>query len=216
MLDLYMLHLIPNAIKYYGADRSLFDPLFPLISETMRTRLWNILQDKTVSFDTAFNTRTAGKLPLITIENSEQFFDDQGLGQHAGVIKDVDGRPEPYAHIFTSQEVSVNIYADTLETVRLLQAITQASVLLFKQILLKSNFQNIIYIGSTTVQPSADLQGEQLATYARSVRFAGLHVLEIPSKIRNLDDLNALDTLFNIQVLHEDQQGSTISGGVSV
>jgi len=196
MFDLYLMHIVRNGIHYYSSNRTLFDPLFPYVAAEMRNRMWNTLQNETVTFDSSFQSRTAGKLPLITIQASEQFYDQQGIAQHAGVSEN---RVE-YAHIFTSQEAVINVYTENIETVRLLQRIIQASVLLFKDILVKGGFQNIFYIGATPLIPEVLLQGENLATYGRQIRYSGLHLLEVPLKIEQLDDIGASTTLNTINV----------------
>ena len=217
MFDLYLIHIIGNAVRYYRSDRTLFDPLLPHVSAAMRDRMWATLQNVNVSFDAAYNARTAKRLPLITVESSEQFFDEQGLAQVASEHVDDDGQYVRLNHIFTSQEATVNIYADSLETVRLFSLIVQAGMLLFHDVLVKGAFQNVVYIGATSLVPDPTFTGEDLSTYGRQMRYAGLHLLEIPAKV-NVDDPDALDPLYKIQVQHESQkmQGSTINGGVSV
>ena len=202
MFDLYLMHIIGNGIKYYSADRSLFDPLFPHVATAMRDRMWAVLQTETVAFDSSFQPRTAGKLPLITIQSSEQFYDQQGLGQHGGVS----GEDIGYAHVFTSQEAVINIYTESVETVRLLQTIVQASVLLFTKVLIQGGFQNVLYIGANPLIPETLLRGENLATYGRQMRYSGLHLLEIPLKIEQLDEIGQADTQYTINV-----QGSSNS-----
>ena len=197
MFDLYLMHIVGNGINYYKADRTLFDPLFPHVATAMRDRMWQTLQEETVSFDSSFQPRTAGKLPLITIQSSEQFYDQQGLGQHGGAER---------AHIFTSQEAVINVYTESIETVRLLQTIIQASVLLFTQVLIQGGFQNILYIGANPLIPETILRGENLATYGRQIRYSGLHLLEIPLKIEQLNDIGADAVEYTINV-----QGSSNS-----
>ena len=217
MIDLYLIHIIGNAVRYYRSDRTLFDPLLPHVSAAMRDRMWATLQTVNVSFDAAYNARTAKRLPLITVESSEQYFDEQGLAQIASEHVDDDGQLIRLNHVFTSQEAVVNIYADTLETVRLLALIVQAGMLTFHDVLVKAAYQNVVYIGATSLVPDPSFTGEDLSTYGRQMRYAALHLLELPARV-NIDDPDALDPLFNIQVQHESQtaQGSTISGGVSV
>ena len=197
MFDLYLMHIIGNGINYYKANRTLFDPLFPHVATAMRDRMFSTLQNETVAFDSSFQPRTAGKLPLITIQSSEQFYDQQGLGQNGG---------SDFAHIFTSQEAVINVYTESMETTRLLQTVIQASVLLFTQVLIKGGFQNILYIGANPLIPEASLRGENLATYGRQLRYSGLHLLEIPLKIEQLDDIGAKTLLNTINV-----QGSSNS-----
>lgn len=199
MLDLYLIHIIGNAVKYYRSDRALFDPLLPFVSVQMRDRMFDTLQNTEVSFDSAYNARTAKRLPLITVESSEQYFDDQGIGQVASEHVDDNGQLIRLNHIFTNQEAIVNIYAGSLETVRLLSLIVQAGVLTFKDVFVKASFQNIMYISSTSLMPDPTFTGEDLSTYGRQMRYAGLHLLEIPTK-ENVNELNTLDTLFTIDV----------------
>lgn len=199
MLDLYLIHIIGNAVKYYRSDKDLFDPLLPFVSEQMRTRMFNTLQSVEVSFDSAYNARTAKKLPLITVESSEQYFEDQGIGQVASEHVDDNGQLIRLNHVFTNQEAIVNIYADTLETVRLLSLIVQAGVLTFKDVFVSASFQNIMYLSSTPLMPDPAFTGEDLSTYGRQMRYAGLHLLEIPTKV-NLNELGTLAPLFTIDV----------------
>ena len=202
MFDLYLMHIIGNGVNYYKADRALFDPLFPHVATAMRDRMFQTLQDEKIAFDSSFQPRTAGKLPLITIQSSEQFYDQQGLGQHGGATRD----NTAFAHIFTSQEAVINVYTESIETVRLLQTIIQASVLLFKDILIQGGFQNILYIGANPLIPETSLMGENLATYGRQIRYSGLHLLEIPLKIEQLNDIGASELEYTINV-----QGSSDS-----
>ena len=208
MLDLYLIHIIGNSVRYYKSSRTVFDPLFPHISSTMRDRLYNTLQNTAVSFDASYNVRTAKRLPLITVECAEQYYDEQGIGQIAG---------DRLNHIFTSQEATVNIYAETLEAVKLLSMVIHGGMLTFKDMLVQAAYQNFIYVGGSSIMPDPQLRGEDLAVYGMSMRFAGLHLLELPAKV-DIDTPNALDPEFTIQVQHETQtpEGSTIKGGVSV
>jgi hypothetical protein len=218
MFDLYIIHIIGNAVKYYSADRSLFDQLFPHVAEAMRDRMWAFLQSNTINFDSAFNARNAKNLPLVTVEDNEQFYDQQGLGQSAGSYIDDNNQEVKISHLFTSHESVINIYADSLEAVRVLEAIIHAGMILFQPFLVKAAFQNVIYIGSTTLSPDATLFGEDLAVYGRQCRYAALHLREILTKIEQLDNIGALDPVYTVQVQADDQtpSGSAISGGVGV
>ena len=218
MFDLYLIHIIGNAFRYYAADRALFDQLFPHVAEAMRDRMWTYLQTNTISFDSSYNARNARNLPLITVEDNEQFYDAQGLANSAGEYVNADDQLVRVSHLFTSHEAVINIFADSLEAVRVIEAIVQAGVILFHNFLVKAAFQNVIYVGSTTLVPETALVGEDLSTYGRQCRYAALHLREILTKVEQLDNIGQLDPVYTVQVQHEDQTptDSAISGGVSV
>ena len=218
MFDLYLIHLIGNAVKYYSADRDIFDSLFPHVSDAMRDRMWAYIQNHTINFDSAYNARTAKNLPLITVEDNEQFYDQQGLANSAGAYTDDNDQLHRVSHLFTSHEAVINIYADNLEAVRVLEAIIHAGVLVFHDFLVSAAFQNVIYIGSASLTPDPQLQGDSLATYGRQCRYAALHLREILAKVEQLGNIGALDPVYTVQVQADDQtpSGSVIIGGVGV
>lgn len=177
-----------------------------------------MLQTETVSFDSAYNSRTAKSLPLITTEDNEQFYDAQGLGQSAGEFIDENDQLKQVSHLFTSHETVINIYADNLEGVRLLEAIIHGGMLMFHNFLISAHFQNVIFVGSTSLVPDETLSGENLSTYGRQMRFAALHLRELITNVEQLDNIGGLDPVYNIQVQASDQStsGSAISGGIVV
>lgn len=201
MFDLHLMHVIGNGVKYYGSSRDLFDPLFPGVADSMRERMFNSLTSSKVTFDSAFSGRRQGGLPLITIENNEQFYDSQGLGDSSGEFIDSFGRISKFSHIFTSQEAVINIYADSMEEVRCLQVVAQAAILLFKGSLLKANYENVMYLGATQLQPDNMLMEGGAASYGRQLRYAALHHQYIPARIESLADIGAIDPEYEIEVV---------------
>ena len=212
------MHVIANGIKYYKSNRAIFDEIFPAVSEAMRNRLWNTMQDLNVSFDSAYSRRTAKKLPFITVESTDQLYDQQGLGNESFPYTDQFGRETRVNHIFTSQQCQINIYAGTIEAVRLYTRVIHSSMLLFKNSLTKANYHNVLYTGSSSLAPDENLIGEELGVYGRQLRFSALHLLQIPARIENLQNVGALDTEYTVQVIHESQtpSNSSVTGGVSV
>lgn len=200
MFDLHLIHIIGNGVKYYGADKALFDPLFPNVAQSMRDRMFNALGGQKVTFDVAYSRRREGGLPLITIENNEQFYDDQGMGDLSGEFIDNVGRKSRYSHLFTSQEAVINIYADNMEMVRCLQMIVQASIILFKPSLIKANYENVLFLGATQVLPDDLLFEGGASTYGRQLRYGALHHLYFPSRIEDLGDVGAQDPVFEVVV----------------
>ncbi len=201
MFDLHLNHIIANGIKYYGADRRLFDPLFPNIADAMRERMFNALSTKKITFDLAYSNKTEGRLPLITIENNEHFYDSQGLADRSGDFIDGFGNESPYSHIFTSQECVINIYAESMEMVRCLQTIIMASVLIFKPSLIKANYENILYLGSTPIKAENPIiVAGGGALYSRQLRYGALHHLLVPTRLESLLDIGSPDTLYEVRV----------------
>jgi len=212
MFDLHTLHAIKNGINYFKQERSRFDPLFPSIGEAMLARLFDYLNNRAASFDTAFSGKTAKPLPLITVELSEAFYDSQGIGNAAASKYDADGREIPYAHIFTSPEATVNIYANEIDGVRVLHRVIQASMLLFHTSFINAGYQNLLYIGSTSLVPTEELRGEGLEVYGRQLRYAALHLLELPAKVDTIPS-----PLYDIQVATTGfTSNSGVPGGVKV
>lgn len=212
MFDLHTLHAIKNGINYYKQERSRFDALFPSVGEAMRARLFAYLNDKAISFDAAFSGKTAKPLPLVTVELSEAFYDSQGIGNAAPSRYDEDGRETPYTHIFTSPESTINIFSNEVDGVRVLHRVIQASMLLFHSSFINAGYQNLLYIGSTSLAPTEELTGEGLEVYGRQLRYTGLHLLEIPAKIDTISS-----PLYDIQVATEEFiSNSGVPGGVKV
>jgi hypothetical protein len=191
MFDLHLIHILNNAIKYYATSRELFDPLFPNISDAMRQRMFQALQTNKVSFDTAFAQRKASSFPIITVENNEQFYDSQALGDSSGVLQDNFGRKVMFNHIFTSQEAVINILAETQEQVRMYQAIIQAAMLIFKPYLFKAGYENLLYIGSTQLEAEPMLLEKGSAAYSRQCRYAALHHTIIPVHLDSVAEVGA-------------------------
>lgn len=212
MFDLHTLHAIKNGINYYKQDRSRFDPLLPSVGEAMRARLFAYLNDKNINFDTAFSGKAAKALPLITVELSEAFYDSQGIGNAAASRYDDDGREIPYSHIFTSPEAAINIFSNEIDGVRVLHRVIQASMLLFHSSFINAGYQNLLYVGSTSLAPTEELTAEGLEVYGRQLRYAGLHLLEIPAKIDTI-----VSPLYDIQVATDEFiSNSGVPGGVKV
>lgn len=212
MFDLHTLHAIKNGINYYKQERSRFDPLFPSVGEAMRARLFAYLNERVVSFEAAYSGKTAKPLPIISVELSEAFYDSQGIGNAAASRYDEDGREIPYAHIFTSPEATINIYANEIDGVRVLHRLIQASMLLFHTSFINAGYQNLLYVGSTSLEPTEGLVGEGVEVYGRQLRYAALHLLEIPAKIDTVTS-----PLYDIQVAStEFISTSGVPGGVKV
>lgn len=212
MFDLHVLHAVKNAANYYKQDRARFDALFPSVGEAMRARLFAYLNDKTLNFEQAFSGKTAKPLPLISVELSEAYYDSQGIGNAAPSRYDEEGREIPYAHIFTSPEATVNIFANEIDGVRVLHRLVQAAMLLFHTSFINAGYQNLLFIGSTSLEPTEELTGEGLEVYGRQLRYAALHLLEIPAKIDTV-----ISPLYDIQVASEEFiSNSGVPGGVKV
>jgi len=218
MFDIHFIHAIKNGVRYFSKDRLLFDPLFPNVSETMKARMFQWLQDNTLKFDAAYSGSAAPGLPLVTVELTEQYYDSQGLANASFSNYDDEGREFKRFHLFTSQEVRANIYAKDMETVRLIHKLIQATMLLFKVSFIRANYQNILYTGTTPLVPDVALEGEGLNVYGRQVRYAALNLLEIPGYIEDLDNIGIYDPLLDIQVALDDTTpvDSGVPGAITV
>lgn len=211
MFDLHILHAVANAVAYYKENTDRFDPLFPNVSANMRSRMFQFLQDTQISFDAAYSGKTGKKLPLVTCEVNEQYYDQQGIGNRSFSSTKLDETPK--FHIFTSQEAVINIYAVESEAIRVLQRIVQSAMLIFTPSFINAGYQNILYVGSTPLVPDEGLRGEALTVYARQIRYAALHLLEIPANI----DLGVDSPEYDVQVQSDDiTPSSGVTGGVSV
>lgn len=178
----------------------------------MRARLFTYINDRALNFESAFSGKTAKPLPLVSVELSESFYDSQGIGNAAASRYDEDGREIPYAHIFTSPETTINIYANEIDGVRVLHRVIQASMLLFHNSFINAGYQNLLYVGSTSLEPTDELTGEGLEVYGRQLRYAALHLLEIPAKIDTVTS-----PLYDIQVASTEFTSiSGVPGGVKV
>lgn len=217
MFDLHLIHALKNGIRYYGADRFMFDELFTGVSDNMKQRMFDYLQDTKINFDTAYTGGATEGLPLVTVELLEAAYDSQGLANQAYSRFDNEGREIKYLHLYTSQECRINIYCKTVESIRVIHRLVQASMLIFHPSFVSAGYQNILYMGSTTLEPSIELEGEGLNVYARQIRYAALHLLEVPAKIEDLNNIGALDPLYDIQVAltGTTPEGSTVEGGVT-
>jgi hypothetical protein len=218
MFDIHFIHAIKNGVRYFSADRRLFDPLIPNTSETMKARMFAWLQNNTIKFDTSYAGGVAAGLPLVAVELTEQYYDSQGLANAAYSRYDDDGREFQNFHLFTSQEVRANIYAKDMETVRLIHKIIQATMMLFNVSFIKAGYQNLLYTGTTPLAPEIALEGEGLNVYGRQVRYAALNLLEIPGYIEDLNAIGIYDPLLDIQVALEDTTpvDSGVPGAITV
>jgi hypothetical protein len=217
MFDLHFIHAVKNGIRYYGADRFMFDELFTGVSDNMKARMFQYLQDTDIKFDAAYTGGGAEGLPLVTVELAEAAYDSQGIGNAAFSKFDAEGREYKRVHLYTSQEVRVSIYCKSIESVRIIHRLIQASMLIFHPSFISAGYQNILYMGSTPLEPTIELEGEGLNVYARQIRYAALHLLEVPARIEDLNNIGAVDPLYDIQVALEGTtpEGSTVEGGVA-
>lgn len=219
MLDLHITHVIANGIKYFSADRTLFDNLFPGVGEALKQRMFTWLTDSKVSFDLAFNKLTTKKTPLITVELTEALYDSQGLG-NAGFSTYTSGAAglseTRYSHEFTSQECRINIFVDNAEGLRVLHQIVKASMLMFTPQLLNSGYQNVLYLGTSSVEPDPSLKSEGgLGIYGRQCIYAALHLLQIPFKPEDITDIGAIPPMLDIQVQKSIYTAADLPSGVA-
>ena len=198
MFDLHLLHAIGNGITYYKSNRTKFDEVFPAVASSVRDRMFNFLAGNDISFDIPFTGRTVGQLPIINCELNKQFYDSQGLGNASFSSKDAQGREIYKKHLFTSQEAVLHVYAKEMEGLRVLHRLIHASVLLFTHNFLNIGYHNILYIGSTGMSPENALLGEGLHVYSREIRYACLHLLEIPSHVGDLPSQGTIQIQPNV------------------
>lgn len=219
MLDLHMTHIIANGIKYFSADRALFDPLFPAVGEALKARMFTWLQENKVSYDLGFNKLTTKKVPLITVELTEALYDSQGLANSSGSVYSAVGQPlteTRYAHEFTSQECRLNIYAGEVDGLRVLHAIVKASVLIFTPHLISAGYQNVLYLGTSALEPEATLKSESgMGVYGRQCVYAALHHSILPVKVEDLTNIGAEDPILDIQVQKSIYTAADLPSGVS-
>jgi len=218
MFDLHFIHAIKNGVRYFKTDRLLFDPLFPNVSDNMKARMFQWLQTNEIKFDAAYTGAAAEGLPLVTVELTEAYYDSQPLGNASFAQTDDEGRVFQRFAMFTSQEVRVNIYAKEMEAVRLIHKLIQATMMLFHKSFINAGYQNILYTGTTPLLPDLALEGEGLNVYGRQVRYAALHLLEIPGYTEDLDNIGIYDPLYDIQVALDDTTPfeSGVPGAVTV
>jgi hypothetical protein len=218
MIDLHVIHAIGNGINYYKKSRLLFDPLFPSVSDDMKARMFAYLNNNKISLDTGFNPKKSNPLPLITVEHNEHSYDSQGLGNQSTSSFDADGREYRYTHLFTSQDAVINIYAKEMETLRMLHRLVVSSLLLFHNSFLNAGYQNLLYVGSTSMELDEKLFGENLGVYGRSCRYAALHLLNIPQRIEDTNNIGGLEPLLDVQVQTTDvtPENTGVTGGVNV
>jgi len=204
MLDLHMTHIIANGIKYYSSARQLFHQLFPHVGDSLKARMFAWLNASKPNFDLGFNKLTTKKMPLITVEITEALYDAQGLGNSSGSIYSAVGEPLTeikYVHEFTSQECRVNIYAGEIEGIRVLHAIVKASVLIFTPQLLNAGYQNILYLGTSSLEPEPQLQSEAgMGVYGRQCVYGALHLSVLPFKVEDLTNIGEVAEPLDIQV----------------
>lgn len=223
MLDLHITHVINNGVRYFSKSRDNFDHLFPNTAESFKARMFAWLQANKINYDVAYSGKTSKKLPLVTVELTEALYDAQGLGNAAFSTYDTEGlRETKYAHEFTSQECRVNLYSDELEVLRLMHQIVKASMLLFTPSLLNAGYQNVLYLGTSAVAPEIDLRGESegLGVYSRQCIYAALHLMQIPARVEDLNNIGAVDPLLDVQLQQAtytaDDLPSGVDGGVKV
>ena len=217
MFDLHTIHIIKNGINYYTRDRFMFDKIFPAVGDNMKARMFQFFQDNPVSFDGAYSGEASKPLPLITVELVEQYYDAQGIGNAAWQTSDADGRIYHHFHQFTSQEVRINVYCNQMEGLRAIHRLIQASMLLWKDSFLRAGYQNLLFTGTTPLVPEPRLEGEGRNVYSRQLRYAALHLLEVPAKVEDLNAIGALEPLLDVEVFAEDiTPESGVQGRVSV
>lgn len=218
MFDLHVQAVLQNGFKYFRADRSLFDPIFGTVSDNFKARMFTKLNNVTINFDNAYNVKTAKDLPLVTIELNETNYDSQGLGQAAYSVytpQVTGGRLEDrFIHEFTSQLVSINLYAADMELLRVMHQVTRASMLLFSRKILEAGFENLIYNGTNSLLPNKDLQIADLVVYGRQSVYSALQIMEIPWKIEDLTNIGALEELLPVQVANADLTSIDLPSGV--
>lgn len=202
MLDIHLMHILSNGVKYYKSSRSLFDPLFYTFADSMKARIFAELNRQPISFDTAFQNRKSGGLPLITVENSEQVFPNQALADLSGVAEDAFGRQVRWAHTFTSQTAVINVYTDSMELTRALQIICRSSILLYTPQLLRAGYESLLYQGSSAIYVENQLVEGGSAAYATALTYSALHHHMIPVYQDNLTAIGTPpeDYLIDVQL----------------
>lgn len=115
----------------------------------------------------------------------------------------------------------MNLYAGDIDGLRVLHAVVKASVLIFTPSLLNAGYQNILYLGTSSIEPIPELRSEGgMGTYGRQCIYGALHLLNLPFKIEELSNIGAPDVFYDVQVQKDiytaDELPSGVAGGVSV
>lgn len=219
MLDLHMTHIVANGIRYFSADRSIFDNLFPGVGEPLKARMFTWLQSHKVQFDLGYAKLSTQRLPLITVELTEALYDSQGLANMSGAYHSPVGQPlseTKYVHEFSSQECRINVYAGEVDGLRVLHAIVKASVLIWTPSLVNAGYQNVLYLGTSALELEPALRSEGgMGVYGRQCVYAALHLLELPFKIEDVNNIGAADPLLDIQVQQSKYTAAELPSGVA-
>jgi hypothetical protein len=178
VVDLHITHTISNGIKYFKDNEVKFNELFYDIGSTLRTTYFNKLNDIQASFDVALRKKTE-KFPLITVsveENSSDTF--QMLGNRGFNEKLV---------LLVNQTCDVNIFADDLDTLRILHRVIQASMLIFKQNFLAIGYLNIQFEKASKIEIENELTTSNIDLYTRSITFVAQKQLKASEPVEEFD-----------------------------
>lgn len=199
MLDLHFSHLIKNGLNYFLKDRFMFDPLFPMLSDTMKGRLYDRLKDQELQVDFAF-VKQASKLPLINIELIEQEYSFAPLGDNGGASERGEGRYYINKTFTIKQDVKLHIFTRDIDTLRGLTHLLHCIISLFKNSLLKKGYLDIVFSSSSSMKPVKDLSSEGQQIYARTMSFSSIYNQELSSYIEDLDNIGELEPILPVKV----------------
>ncbi len=173
MFDLHLIHAIKNLIKYFNDHQDFFNSCFSDVSPAIRTKYYTRLNDLILQlqYDAAFTKKT-DKTPLITVSlnQSEAETTDSILGNagHGG-----------NKVMLIGQECGVNIYAKSMEDLRILHTLIIHGLLLFKSSFFDTNYLDMRYVQSTDLEPIESLTSDNVIIYQRQMIYSAVRQIEV-------------------------------------
>lgn len=162
MLDLHIIHTIANGVNLYKSDRAKFDEIMDDMSQTLRDKYFQKLQNATINFDRAFSQKH-NKYPLITTKITEK------TSAQEQVLGNVGHRGQSV--LMVNQNCEITLYDSDYDIMRILHRIIQATLLVFKGSFLQIGYLNLQFISSEELEPDDDAKSDTVMIYKRAIIF---------------------------------------------
>lgn len=163
MIDYHLNHVIANGIKYYTDNQDKFRSIFNDVSVNYADKLFTRLNELNVSFNMSYQNKHEN-FPLITFtiaENADdtenQVLSNRGFGGNQV--------------LFLNQECEISLYADNMDTMRILHRIIQCSMLLFKKNFFNAGYINIEFISSEESEIDDDIISDNVIMFGRKIKY---------------------------------------------
>lgn len=180
MFDLHAQHMLLNAFKLYRDNQAYFESMFPEISQSLRTKYYELYISKTPRVDKAYKLDENASPQIVITEAQNNLLNTQLLSNGGHKKKTM----------LLRNDLILNVYAPSSDYVRILHRLIQSAFLSFKRSFLQIGYLNVDFIASNEHKPADDtdledlrnirsLSSENIIMYRRELIYSAQKLLEV-------------------------------------